>query len=93
MSGAHEVASFSNQKDALTAIEKTAYDLALIDVNLKKETSIDVATKCKEKQIPFIYITGYGNSFKEEETFPDAPVLLKPVDLETLKNIINTHLL
>ncbi|MBS9461430.1 GAF domain-containing protein [Flagellimonas sp. 389] len=87
----NQVDTFSNQEEALAALSTTTYNLALLDVNLKKETCIKVASECKRKNIPFYYITGYGSSFLNESTFPKAPVILKPIQTQKLKEIVNGY--
>ena len=89
----NEIDTFSNPKQALDAMRSIEYNIAFLDVNLKNETSNLVAQECVNKGIPFYYLTGYGSSFLEKEAFPNAPVLLKPVQTETLKKIIEQHLL
>jgi light-regulated signal transduction histidine kinase (bacteriophytochrome) len=84
---------FSNQKEAFQALNTNTYHLALLDVNLKKETSLHIAKYCKLHQIPFYYITGYGNSFIEGSNFPEAPILLKPTSTEQVINIVTHHIL
>ena len=86
-----EVNTFSNQQQALDSLERVDYDIALLDVNLKNETSSEVAKKCAASQIPFYYITGYGNDFLEKKIFPTGPVILKPVKTEKLREIIKQH--
>ncbi len=87
----HVVKSFAKQEDALLALDKDSYQLALLDVNLKNETCVDVAKACSKKNIPFYYITGYGKSFLKEKAFPLAPILLKPITAETLQEIISKN--
>lgn len=84
---------FSNQKEALQALNTGTYHLALLDVNLKRETCLDIAKHCKLHHIPFCYITGYGTSFLEGNNFPEAPVLLKPASTEQIINIVTHHIL
>ena len=80
---------FSNQKTALNSLEKKTYDFALLDVNLKNETSLRVAQVCNLKGIPFHYITGYGDTFLQNKSFPEAPVFIKPIADEQLFSILD----
>jgi len=89
----NEINTFSNQQEALDSMNTMPYGMALLDVNLKNETSNLVAWECANKGIPFYYLTGYGSSFLEQKAFPAAPVLLKPIQTETLKGIVKQHLL
>lgn len=87
---ASKVYIFSNQKSALNSIKKVSYDLALLDVNLKAETSIDVAEACNELNIPFYYITGYGEALLDNDAFPKAPVFTKPINEDELSTLLKT---
>jgi len=89
----NEVNTFANQRSALSSMAKMDYQMALLDVNLRNETCIEVARECVKKQITFYYMTGYGGSFLADGTFPRAPVLLKPVATEKLKKIVNDHII
>src|SRR5690348_11641049 len=43
---------------ALDEVEKGGFDLAILDVNLKGENVWPVATKLREKKVPFVIATG-----------------------------------
>jgi light-regulated signal transduction histidine kinase (bacteriophytochrome) len=88
----NQINLFSNQKEALESLEKMEYHLVFLDVNLKQETSIEVANYCEEIGVPFYYLTGYGKSFLSEGTFPNAPVLLKPIRRNQIKQIIRKYI-
>lgn len=88
----NQVEMFSNQQDALRSLGEESYNLALLDVNLKKETCLKVAMECHKQNIPFYYITGYGKSFLDEGVFPQAPVIIKPIKIEDLNNIVEKHI-
>lgn len=79
---------FSNQKSALIALENKTYHFALLDVNLKRETSLRVAQMCESQRISFHYVTGYGDNFLQNEAFPNRPVSIKPLSETDLFNII-----
>jgi len=71
---------------ALTAIERTEPDIAVLDINLGgDQTSAPVADMMVRKSLPFIFLTGYsshGNAGIEQ--IDDAPLITKPVRLEIL---------
>ncbi len=90
----NKIDTFSNQKQALNALGSVNYDFAFLDVNLKKESCINVAFECEKRKIPFHYISGYGNSFLEENTsFPEASVIEKPIKTDKLKEIVEGYIL
>ncbi|MEM9337774.1 MAG: HWE histidine kinase domain-containing protein [Bacteroidota bacterium] len=88
----NEVALFSNPEQALAAVRSKTFHLALLDVNLRNETSLDVALECAKADIPFYYLTGYGDAFLKDGVFPKAPVLLKPLSTERLKELVGRYL-
>ena len=47
-------------KDALRILDSRRPDFALLDVNLGPETSLPVAERLRELQIPFAFATGLG---------------------------------
>ncbi len=55
----HEVSgSCDSVSSALKEIEKSEFDLAILDVNLKGESVWPVASALREKGIPFVLATG-----------------------------------
>ena len=69
-------------------IVATAPDIdgAILDVNLRGESVRPIAEALKARGVPFCFITGYGGG--EATGFPDAPVLSKPFDIETLQAVV-----
>ena len=62
---------------ALNEVEKGGFDLAILDVNLKGENVWPVATKLREKNVPFVIATG-GQVETPPPEFKDAPVIEMP---------------
>jgi PAS domain S-box-containing protein len=70
-------------KEALT--EATAdFDGAFLDLNLSGEFVYPVAALLKERNIPFVFVTGYGAESLDRR-FEEVPVLQKPVTRENLE--------
>src|SRR3982750_2127731 len=67
----------STVEDALARISSSAFDLAILDVNLHGTESYPAAHALAFKSVPFLFSTGYG-----ARGLPDAlrsvPVLAKP---------------
>ncbi|MEM5516329.1 response regulator [Henriciella sp. AS95] len=82
--------------EALSEIEQFAPDVAILDVNLGNGvTSMPIAKKLKEANIPFVFLTGYDPSrFDSDGLWEAAPRLRKPIILnqlhDTLKQIAPT---
>jgi len=86
----HEVAALVPRlKDALAAVERESFDLAVLDVHLHGESAFPVADALIAKGVPFIFATGYG-----ERGLPDSyrgrPVLQKPFARDDLDRLLKT---
>jgi CheY-like chemotaxis protein len=88
----HEVAGIASRlAPALSLVEESAFDLALLDVNLAGEPSFPVAAALRERGIPFLFATGYGVRGLIDE-FRTCPVLQKPFAEADLGRAIDTLL-
>ncbi len=86
----HEVAAIVPRlKDALVAVEKETYDLAILDVHLHGESAFPVAEALIAKSIPFVFATGYGERGLPE-TYRGRPVLQKPFAKDDLERVLKT---
>ena len=77
----------ANLDDALSAARNGAFDLALVDLNLRGKLTYPVADILKARQIPFIFVTGYGSAALEP-AYAGAPVLEKPFHRKDLEAMI-----
>src|SRR6185503_6186228 len=68
-------------KCARDAVVKGGCDLAILDVNLKGENVWPVATKLRERKVPFVIATG-GHVDPPPPEFNDAPVIEKPYTVD-----------
>jgi CheY-like chemotaxis protein len=73
--------------DALSAARNGAFDLALVDLNLRGKLTYPVADLLKARQIPVIFVTGYGSAALEP-AYAGVPVLEKPFHRKDLEAII-----
>ena len=71
--------------DARRALRLGSFDAAVLDINLSGETSFPIADDLKERNRPFIFATGYGESIKIPERFRLIPVVTKPYDEKALR--------
>ncbi len=76
---------------ALEEAEKGGFDLAILDVNLKGESVWPVATKLREKKIPFVIATG-GHVDPPPPEFNDAPLIEKPYTVDRVTPAIDAAL-
>jgi CheY-like chemotaxis protein len=58
--GCHAVEIASRVDTALASVTARIFDVAILDVNLKDETSYPVADLLELREIPFLFATGYG---------------------------------
>jgi CheY-like chemotaxis protein len=72
---------------ALAMVEESAPDLVLLDVNLGRETSFDVAHLCEAKHIPVVFTTGYGVHDMPAE-WRHHPTISKPFGAAELEGAV-----
>ena len=74
-----------NVPRALELIGKERVEVAVLDLNLDGKDTYAIADALRQKNVPFIFATGYGSTGMRPE-YGDRPVLQKPFqakDLET----------
>ena len=82
--GAEKVRMASSVKSALEIIAKDEISFALLDINLGNQTSLEVAQRLAELGTPFVLATGYGEVEGMLGGYPDAPVVQKPFNSDSL---------
>jgi CheY-like chemotaxis protein len=70
-------------KEALRAIQERSFDGVLLDANLRGEPVDEVAAALTRRNIPFVFVTGYGRQALLE-SFARSMVLTKPFTQEQL---------
>ena len=68
--------------DALTLLDGTSFDAAMLDVNLHGEKSYPVADALALRGIPFAFSTGYGDH-GERAALPTGPCFGSPISRVT----------
>jgi CheY-like chemotaxis protein len=75
---AYEVAAVVTRlEDAMRLLDNDLFDLALLDVHLNGKTVFPFAAELEEREIPFLFVTAYGQRGMPQE-FLDHRVLQKP---------------
>jgi CheY-like chemotaxis protein len=74
-------------EEALELVQRTEFDIAIMDINLHGEPVFPVAKSIKKRNRPFIFATGYNASILPDE-FRDRPALQKPFQIETLGKLL-----
>ena len=81
--GFHVVGPAGSVAKALELIGTVGCDLAVLDVNLGRETAEPVARELKRQQKPFLVLSGYSSDQHPAE-FGGIPTLTKPALPEAL---------
>lgn len=77
----------STIREALALIESTPPDAAILDVRLADGNSYAVAERLVASRVPFAFASGQeANTI--DARFKDAPVLVKPFDLEQVRKVL-----
>jgi DNA-binding response OmpR family regulator len=79
------VGSAGNIEDARAQAAEREFDLAILDVNLGRESSYPLAEDFNARGIPFILSTGYGRLGAE---WGEGVVLQKPFEVKALSAAI-----
>jgi len=85
--GCDVVGPVSTAENAESIAVDQPLDFALLDVNLGHDTSYATAEILRRRNIPFAFLTGHGvERIREDMRF--APLLLKPIDVDELKHVL-----
>jgi CheY-like chemotaxis protein len=84
--GAAEVVCTGNAVEALTAVRRGRFDLAVLDMRLGAGggTSLPIADALAAADTPFIFLTGLRGDSAEARAYPAALVVEKPYGASTL---------
>jgi len=70
-------ATAASVNDAMDKAASAAFDIAVLDVNLNSKQTYPIAELLRDKKVPFVFSTGYGEG-GVPEPLRKAPVLAKP---------------
>ena len=85
--GCKTVGVATSVAEAMEHIASSTFDFALLDLNLKDETSLPIAAALRDRGTPFIFATGY-DGVPTGSGFEGSPVISKPYRLEQLAEIV-----
>jgi CheY-like chemotaxis protein len=85
--GCEIAASVARLSEACEVARTATFDFAVLDVNLDGKPAFPVADILRERRIPFVFSTGYGDSGLPAE-FNGRPVLSKPFLTRDLQRAI-----
>jgi two-component SAPR family response regulator len=72
----------------MKAIEKSAPEAAILDVNLGGQLVYPVADRLIDQGIPFVFVTGYGRE-SVDQRYSFVKVLEKPVERQALERLFS----
>jgi CheY-like chemotaxis protein len=86
----HAVVATAGRLDkALVSARDAAFDLGILDLNLKGEDTYVVADVLAGRGIPFIFSTGYDRA-RLRQPYRDGPMIQKPYLESDLRDMIGT---
>jgi CheY-like chemotaxis protein len=85
--GVVSVRTASSVREAIDLILAMPPDFGLIDVNLGEDKSFEVAERLLELGVPFVFTTGYGDSYAFPMHFVETRIMTKPYTIEALREI------
>jgi DNA-binding response OmpR family regulator len=93
--GAQVIVTAGHVADAIGALAKAersgvAFDAAVLDLKLERESSAPVAQKLTTAGVPFVLLTGAPGSADEIPQFDSAPVIGKPFNADALLAALET---
>jgi DNA-binding response OmpR family regulator len=88
-SAGHTVVGMASSiETAMELVVGTACDVAILDIDLHGKTTETIARQLAALSIPFMTITGFGDTEDLPPELAGAPRLEKPADLEEILRII-----
>ncbi len=81
----------SSIEGAFDVLTKTEPHFAMLDVNLNGTRSFPVAEFLKSREIPFVFLSGYG-ARELEESYQGVKMLEKPFQINQLESVIEDAL-
>ncbi|MGD0662436.1 MAG: sigma-54 dependent transcriptional regulator [Syntrophorhabdales bacterium] len=92
----YEATTVSEEEEALKAVQDKAYDLAIVDLQLRRLSGIDLMKKlrCFLRDVPVIILTGYGTIESAVEAMKQGAYsyLTKPIAPRDLRDHIEKAL-
>lgn len=74
--------------EAFAVLDQHRPTVAVLDVNLDRETSFPVAERLAADGIPFVFATGYGMHAHFPESLVGRPVVSKPYSPDSMRRAL-----
>jgi DNA-binding response OmpR family regulator len=82
---------YPSVQKAVAALRGARPDCALLDINLNGGTSFPIAGELAERQVPFLFMSGYSRDILPAP-FSTQPLLQKPMPLTQLRSALEALL-
>lgn len=86
--GFDQVDSAPNVARALELLEQNQYRICWLDIDLKHETSFELAYELLNRKIPFVFATGYDSKFTLPNDLKFVMLLKKPLNSAKISDTI-----
>lgn len=91
--GCQVVGPAASVQDGIRLIEDESFSGAILDINLLDGDCSPIATKLRERNCPFIFVTGFASPELKLRELESVFRLHKPVMSEDLMTAIQDHLI
>jgi len=82
------IGPFANTEDAISALNTSSVDAAVLDINLNGKFVYPVTDVLNARCIPFVFVTGYAPETLDRR-FSEVPLIQKPADRESLRGALS----
>ncbi|QQN66659.1 response regulator [Bradyrhizobium diazoefficiens] len=89
--GHRVVAEAGNVLEGMSLAENTEFDLAVLNINVRRRNVLPVAQAIEKRGLPFLFVSGYKRT-DLPALFGDRLLVEKPVEISKLKAAIGTVL-
>ena len=86
--GVADVETLPTTELAEAAVQKTRFDVAVLDVNLGENTSLEFAQRIHEDGTPVVLTSGYDSHYQLTESLAGIPRIAKPIGRVALVDAI-----
>ncbi len=77
--------------EALECLRRTTPQAALLDIDLRGETSFEVGRELQRRGVPFVFATGTADLDTLPQDLAGAPVILKPWNVDDIVSFLTDH--
>jgi DNA-binding response OmpR family regulator len=71
-------------EQARAAVAETHFDFAILDVNVQGDKSYPFAKELRERDVPFVFATGYGDA-EHPVDLANMPTITKPYSIDQIR--------